>query len=123
MISVVPVTDVYKELSIWCRVREGDDDPIIDLEATKATSRLEESGAGKVEVGSDLILYLECIRKIVPRKDWAIRAKNTILPTRPTLPDSIPIYTGNTNRLSPCSFSCTWVFYVLLIPRAMLLLF
>lgn len=104
MISVVPVTDVYKELSIWCRVREGDDDPIIDLETTEATSRLEESSAGKVEVGSNLILYLECIRKIVPWKDWAIRAKNTILPTRPALPDAIPIYTKNTERSSQCYF-------------------
>ena len=78
MIGLVPVSD--EDGVVAGRIGEGDRDfrAAEDSDAAETAGGLVESKRREVEEASDLVLHLEDIGEVLPRRDWACCSVHTI---------------------------------------------
>lgn len=80
MIPCVPITNQNGYIPIWGCKRNRNYSPIVDNKATKTTRSSLKMERGKVEKATNLILDLKVICPVPLWWNWAIGARNTILP-------------------------------------------
>lgn len=91
VIDLVPISNKKGEITSW--VREWDRDPwsAKDFDGTKTTSCLVESKRWEIEETSNLIFDLKCVGEVLPRRDGACGAINSILIRISPLLNTIPV--------------------------------
>lgn len=92
MVGGVPVTD--EEGEIAGGVREGDrnEGAAKDSDASETAGGLVEGKRGEIEETSDLILHLNSVCEILPRRNWARRSVHSILVRILPLLNSTPTF-------------------------------
>ena len=90
MISLEPVACQHGEVSSRSRERNGNLRTAPDSDATKPSGGFVELEGRKVEKATNLILDLDIVSEVPPRRDWAGCSKNSVLPWVPSLLYAIP---------------------------------
>ena len=98
VISLVPVSSQYGEISCWRRKRHRNHWAASNFESTITPCCLMECKGRKVEVATNLILHLKNISEVLPWWNRTVSTIHSILPWIPPLLHPIPIH----KTMTPC---------------------
>lgn len=92
MICFVPISD--EDGDVAGGIGEGDRDSRAaeDPDAAETAGGLMEIKRREVEEASDLVLHLENVGEVPPRRDWACRSVHTIFVRVPPLLNATPAF-------------------------------
>lgn len=78
MIGFVPVSDENGVVAGGIGEGDGNAGAAEDSDGAETAGGLVEGERGEVVEASDLILHLENVGEVLPRRDWARRSINTV---------------------------------------------
>lgn len=91
MVGFVPVADEKGEVAGRVGEWDGNMGPAEDPDAAEAAGCLVEAEGGEVEEAADLVLHLEHVSEVLPRRNGTVRPQHAVLPRVPPLLYPVPV--------------------------------
>jgi hypothetical protein len=103
VVALVPVADEHGVVRGGRRERDGDPGAGEHADAAEPAGRLVEGERGEVVVGADLVLGLQDVGEVGPRRDRARRPSHAVLERVPPLLETAPAH----HRYDPATYIST----------------